>query len=114
LSDHDAQLVAINNINLKFLNNTPRLIRNIDKNGMFDFKTSLSLETWDNVFENNDTNSSYNFFLSTYLRVYYSSLPLRKLIIETNGNAWITTGIRNSCKSKRELYLLCKNSEDSL
>jgi hypothetical protein len=103
---------VINDINLKILNNTPRFIRNIDKYGIFDFKTSLSLETWD-VFENNDINSSYNLFLNTYLRVYYSSFPLRKLIIRTNGNAWITTGIRTSCKHKRELYL-CKNSKNSL
>jgi hypothetical protein len=114
LSDHDAQLIAINNLNLKFLNNTPRFIRNIDKHGVFDFKTSLSLVTWDNVFENNDINSSYNFFLNTYLRVHYSSFPLRKLITKTNGNAWITTGIRTSCKHKRELYLLSKNSKDSI
>ena len=87
LSDHDAQLIAINDINLKILNNTPRFIRNIDKYGIFDFKTSLSLETWDDVFENNDINSSYNLFLNTYLREYCSSFPLRKLIIRTNGNA---------------------------
>jgi hypothetical protein len=65
-------------------------------------------------FENNDINSSYNFFLNTYLRVYYSSFPIRKLIIKTNGNAWITTGVRTSCKHKRELNLLCKNSKDFL
>jgi hypothetical protein len=31
LSDHHAQLIAINDINLKILNNTPHYIRNIDK-----------------------------------------------------------------------------------
>ena len=103
LSDHDAQLIAINDRNLKILNSTPHFIRNIDKHGIFDFKISLSLETWDNVFENNDINSSHNSFLNTYLRVYYSCFLLRKLITKTNGNAWITTGIRTSCKHKREL-----------
>ena len=114
MSDQDAQLITINDINLKILNSTPRFIRNIDKHGMFDFKISLSLETWDNVFENNDIISSNNSFLNTYLRVYYSCFPLRKLITKNNGNAWIITGIRTSCKRKRELYLLCKNSRDSL
>jgi hypothetical protein len=114
LSDHDAQLIAINDINLKILNNTSRFIRNIDKYGIFDFKTILSLETWDDVFENNDINSSYNLFLNTYLREYYSSFCLRKLITRTNGNAWITTGIRTSCKHKIELYLLCKNCNNSI
>jgi hypothetical protein len=74
----------------------------------------LSLETWHNVFGNNDVNSTYNSFLNTYLRVFYSSFPLKKLITKTNGNAWITAGIRTSRKHKRELYLLCKKSNDLL
>jgi len=114
LSDHDAQLIVINSINLKISNNTPRFIRNINKRRIFDFKISLSLEMWDNVFENNDINLSYNFFLNTYLGVYYSCFPLRKWIIMTNDNAWITTGIQTSCKYKRELYLICKNSKNFL
>jgi hypothetical protein len=66
------------------------------------------------VFENNDMNSTYNLFLNTYLKVFYSSFPLKKLITKTNGNAWITTGIRTSCRHKRELYLLCKKSANPL
>jgi hypothetical protein len=40
--------------------------------------------------------------------------PPRKLITKTNDNAWITTGIGTSCKHKKELYLLCKNSKNPL
>jgi len=76
LSDHNAQLITINNINLKILNNTTCFIRNINDHGIFDFKIKLSLETWDNVFEDNDVNSIYNSFLNTYLRVFYSCLAL--------------------------------------
>jgi hypothetical protein len=112
LSDHNAQLITINDINLKTLNNTPRYIRNIDKHRLADFKIKLSLETWDNGFDNNDVNSTYNSFLNVYLRVFYSSFPLKKLITKTNVNAWVTTCIRTSCKHKRELYLLCKSSND--
>ena len=101
MSDHDAQLIMITDINLKILNYTPRYIRKIDKHGIADFKIKLSLETWDNVFDNNDVNSTYNSFLNTYLRVFYSSFPLKKLITKTNGNAWVTMGIRTSCKHKR-------------
>jgi hypothetical protein len=114
LSDNDAQLIAINDINLKILNNTPCYIRNINKHGIADFKIKLSLETWDNVSDNDDYNSTYNSFLNTYLRMFYSSFPLKKLITKTNGYAWVTTGIRILCKHKRELYLLCKNSNDRL
>jgi len=87
-------------------------IRNIDRNGISDFKIKLSYETWDNVFENNDVNSIYNSLLNTYLRVFYSSFALRKLITKTNNNAWITTGIRTTCKHKRDIYLLCRNNNN--
>ena len=74
----------------------------------------MSLETWHDVFENNYVNSIYNFSLNTYQGVFYSSFPLRKLITKTNGITWITTGLRISCKHKREMYLLRKNSNDPL
>jgi hypothetical protein len=62
LSDHDAQLIMINDIHLKVLNNTPCFIRRFNEHGIFDFRIKLSLEIWDNRFENNDMNSMYNFF----------------------------------------------------
>jgi hypothetical protein len=34
--------------------------------------------------------------------------------MKTHNNKWITIGIRNSCKHKRELYLLSRNSSDAL
>ena len=74
----------------------------------------LCYETLDNIFENNYVHSIYNPFLNPYLRVFYSSFPLRKLITKTNSNAWTTMGIRNSCKHKRDLYLQRKNSNDGL
>jgi hypothetical protein len=114
LSDHNVQLITINDINLKILNNTPRYIRNIYKHGIADFKIELSLKTWDNIFDNDNVNSSYISFLNTHLRVFYTSFPLKKLITKTNGNAWVTAGIRTACKHKRELYLLCKSSNDLL
>jgi hypothetical protein len=114
LSDHDVQLITINDINLKILNYTPRYIRNIDKHGIADFKIKFSLEIWDNIFDNNDVNSTYSSFLNTYLRVFNSSLPHKKLIKKTNGNAWVTGGIRTSYKHNRELYLLCNSSNDPL
>jgi len=98
LSDHDTQLITINDTDLKILNNTPRYKRN--KHEIADFKIKQSLKTWDNVFDNNDVNSTYNSFLNTYLRVFYSSFPVKNLITETNGNAWVTTGIGTSCKYK--------------
>ena len=39
--DHNAQLIMINDINLKIQNSKPRFIRNIDKYGISDFKIKL-------------------------------------------------------------------------
>jgi len=63
----------------------------------------VNILSGDNVFENDDINLMYNFFLNTYLRIFYSCFPLKKLITMTNGNVWITMGIRTSCKHKRDL-----------
>jgi hypothetical protein len=68
LSDHNAQLITINDIHLKVSINTPRFIRRFNKHGIFDFRIKLSLETWDNVFENNDLNLMYNFFFEYILK----------------------------------------------
>jgi hypothetical protein len=32
---------------------------------------------------------------------------------KTNSHAWITSGIRTSCKQERDLFLLCRNSNDA-
>ena len=54
----------------------------------------------------------YNSFLSSFLRIFYSSFPLKELSIRTNSNLWITPGISNSCKHKRDLYLIYRSSSD--
>ena len=54
----------------------------------------------------------YNSFLNSFLRIFYSSFPLKELKIKSNNNSWITPGISISCKHKRDLYLLYRNSND--
>jgi hypothetical protein len=50
------------------------------------------------------------FFFNTFLRLFYSSFPLKELKIKSKNNSWSSSGIKNSCKHKRDLYLLCLNS----
>jgi hypothetical protein len=54
----------------------------------------------------------YNSFLNSFLRIFYSSFPLKELTINSNSNTWITPGIKMSCKHKRDLYLLYRISND--
>jgi len=73
LSDHDAQLITLNNISLPFSNTEPSYVRNINKNTIAEFQLQLSWEQWDNIFGSNNVNDMFNNFLNTYLRCYYSS-----------------------------------------
>jgi hypothetical protein len=69
---------TINDIHLKVPNNTPCFIRRFNEHGIFDFRIKLSLETWDNVFENNDMNSMNNFFFEYILKSILFQFPPKK------------------------------------
>ena len=75
----------------------------------------LSYESWDSTFSCNgniDTDTLFNLFHSNYLRIFYTSFPSHKIIERSNNNSRLTPGIRISCKRKRSLYLLTKDSDD--
>jgi hypothetical protein len=65
LSDHDAQLIMLNNFPLPISNAEPAYIRNINKNTIAEFQLQLSWEQWDNVFGNNNVNDTFSNFLNT-------------------------------------------------
>jgi hypothetical protein len=76
----------------------------------------LSYESWDNIFDNNkytDVDSLFNSFHNTYLRIFYTSFPSKKITKKSTNLTWITTGIKISCKHKKYLYLLTRNNEDA-
>ena len=56
-----------------------RTIRNFNKCSIDDFKIKLSYEIWDNIFGGNDVNSIFNNFHNTFLRIFYSSFPKKKI-----------------------------------
>ncbi|PNF33656.1 hypothetical protein B7P43_G12345 [Cryptotermes secundus] len=70
---------------------------------------------WDDVFSGNDVDTIFNSFLNTYLRIFHSSFPLKRIITssKTKVNNWITLGIKISCRRKWELYLLYRNNNDA-
>jgi len=70
----------------------------------FDFIAKLSCESWDTVFNSEDVNTMFNSFLNIYLRIFYSSFPLKKVISRNNkdNKKWITIGIKTSCRHNRE------------
>ena len=76
------------------------------------FQKLLQEETWELVYPDHNINNSFNQFLSIYLNIFESSFPI-VYHNKHNDNAWITSGIRMSCKRKRSLFLLSQNCNDS-
>ena len=115
LSDHDAQLLPIKTKAYKDPINEVKTRRNFNKQTMSEFICTLSNESWDMVFNNNnnnnnkneDVNNMFNSFLNNYIRIFNSSFPLQTIMTKNKStkNKWITKGIKNSCSTKRELYL---------
>jgi hypothetical protein len=116
LSDHDGQLILLDNLMMQTKGKAIRYIRDFCDNNIQDFNIGLSLETWENVFddsEGTDVNQIFNNFHNTFLRIFYSSFPKKKVrISQERHSPWLTKGLRISIKHKRDLYMRCKYSND--
>jgi hypothetical protein len=84
-------------------------IRKFNKYFVNEFVINLSYKSWDNNF-NDDDNGTFNNFLNTYLRNFYSSFPLITSQYKPSNKAWITKGIKTSHLHTRELYLISRNT----
>jgi len=47
-----------------------------------------------------------------YLRIFYSSVPLKKVCHKSCNKAWLTPRIKISCVNKRKLFLFQRNRND--
>jgi hypothetical protein len=115
LSDHDAQLLIIKNINLQSQDHCVYITRNMNKYSVNEFKINLSYETWDCVIglsNNPDVDTLFNSFLNSYLRIFHNHFPQRRFIKRHNHTSWMTPGIKISCKYKKFLYLYTRSSDD--
>ena len=79
LSDHDAQFITLHSNIPRPPSKNYRLIRNINDHTINDFLTKLSCETWDTVFSTDDVNIIFNSSVDTYLKIFYSSFPLKRV-----------------------------------
>jgi hypothetical protein len=112
MSDHDAQIIALHDINIPNDNNYLHFTRNFNKSSVLNFNFKLTYESWDNVFSYDDVNLSFNNFLNTYLRIFYSSFPTKKIHHTSRTKAWLTQGMKISCINKRKLFLISRNIND--
>jgi hypothetical protein len=82
LSDHDEQLLTLNN----FLTSKPGLnyqySRTINKFTISQFQSQLSSENWEEIFDESDSNNVnllFNKFLDTYLKIFQTCFQKRKV-----------------------------------
>jgi hypothetical protein len=86
-----------------------RIGRYYEDPSICEFQLNLSYENWENVFDteyDNDINQLFNNFLNTYLRIFYSSLPIYKSLVKDTSKGWLTKGILTSCKHKKTCICL--------
>jgi hypothetical protein len=60
---------------------------------VLEFNFKIPYESWDNVFSYDDVDLSFDNFLNTYLRIFYSSGPIKKIHYTSYTEAWLTQGI---------------------
>jgi hypothetical protein len=92
LSDHDAQYIIICNIFEKKGNADYYLNCKPDKFSIMDYITRLSYELRENLFTENNVTTTFNHFLNTYFRIFYSSFP--RTNYKPCDKAWLTSGIK--------------------
>ena len=78
LSDHNAQFLTFHNI-CESKNKIPKKhrTRQINNDTVTTFQTLLKQETWESVYQKQDTNCMYNSFLSTVLIIFEASFPVK-------------------------------------
>jgi hypothetical protein len=81
LSDHDAQIITFHSFNLRPPTKTCMLFRKINEQTINDFLLKLSHETSDTIFSTDNVNEMFNSFLDSYLKIFYSSFPLKRVLI---------------------------------
>ena len=105
MSDHDGQLLKISTDYSHVPVHKLKTITEINKFTISDFIDKLSCESWDSIFNSEYVNAMFNSFLNIYLRIFNSSYPIKTVINRNkNDNNLITSGIRTSCRHKRELH----------
>jgi hypothetical protein len=112
LSDHDAQTITFSNIFISAPRHAFSFTRKINNHLISKFAYLLSCEKWEDVFLESNVNTTFNNFLNTFLKIFYSSFPVDKLHHSHKQKPWLTTGIKISCENKRKLYFTYRNSND--
>jgi hypothetical protein len=87
LSDHDAQLLVLHDAIVD--NQIPHssIIQQINKNTIDQFKLNLSYKNWTETFTEDNIDINFKNFVNTYLRIFNSTFPYKRIYPNRNRNA---------------------------
>ena len=102
VSDHETIL-----INLAF--ETPTPFMNCEKhlftrNNFDNFFTDLQYEKWESVYKNLGFQEKFNIFYKGFLSYFEKKIPKKTVISNNSGKTWVTTEVRLSSKSLKDLF----------
>ena len=115
LSDHDAQITCLHQINTATQKAVQKKkLRIFNNHTIGYFQKLLQNETWEQIYDASCINVAFNKFQEVLVRHYETSFPTIYVKNKTKQNKWIMKGIRIPCSKKRELFLKCRNSRDKI
>jgi len=82
LSDHDAQSITLRSFKHRLPPKKRMLIRKMKEHSINDFSNKLSCESWNTKFSTDNVNKMFNYFFDSYLKIFYSSLPLKRIHVK--------------------------------
>ena len=112
LSDHEAQIIVMENIVLTKQINNITTKRVINDQSILEFQLVPSHKNWEEIFMEDDANTSFNKFLTIYLKIFHTCFIKKHTNFNTISKPWITKGIKTSCNQKRELYLKVRDNNE--
>lgn len=110
LSDHKGQILKIVNKSNPLSDHKFTEKRLFTKRNKIKFQNLLKSINWCTIEEHTDANMANDTFYSLFLDCFHEAFPTKKInISKKTNNSWLTTGIRISCKHKRDLIQLKQN-----
>ena len=87
--------------------------RDINDQSILEFQILLSHEYWEDIFMEDDANTSFNKFLNIYLRMFHCCFIMKHTNCQAISKPWLTKDIQTSSNRKRELYLKMRDNNET-
>ena len=77
---------------------------------MSDFKQGLHNYNWNDIFEVDDVDKTYDCFINDFTSLHELCFSLKRVRVDKKCNAkpWMIKGLINACKKKNNLYRTLK------